>query len=128
MSTNKQPIKSLDILISLNKKPKYFVFHDKKYPFDFELFKSNSSFFFKYQNQYDNVEYINLLQDDEVEQLNEMKETAITSFISLCQNQTCKINKSDIFYIQYLAKKYEVVDLLDIIMKIISSNKKRIYI
>lgn len=126
MSKKEFPQNSLEICISLSKKPKYFVFHDKKYPFDYELIKSNSSFFFRYQNQYDNIDFINLFQDNEIEQFNDMKETAITSFISLCQNKECKINKSDIFYIQYLAKKYEVSELLNIITSIISANHKEL--
>ena len=101
---------------------KFFVFKDKKFEFDFLLFKQNSNFFLKYQNQYENVNYIYLLQDDEVMIFDDISDNAIINFIKLSQNETCEIANCDIFYIQFLAQKYLVIELITIISNLISTN------
>ena len=106
---------------TLNKK--YFVFRNKKFPINFNLFKINSLFFFKNQNQYENIELIDLFQDDEVEKFKDIPDSAITNFISLCQNETCRIDNSDLFYIEYLANKFQITALINIINNIIYSVK-----
>lgn len=101
---------------------KNFSFNNKLFPFDFELFKSNSSFFFKYKNQYEYVECINLFNDEEIECFKNITDEAIHDFICLCQNEKCQINGSDIFYIQYLAYKFEVTELTKSLTDIASNN------
>ena len=118
-----------NILFDISIKPtinseKYFVFNGNQYPFDFELFKKNSVFFFKNKSQYKNVKYVQLFDPSEVSKFDDIPDSAITNFISLCQNQKCKINNSDIFYIQYLSYKYQVTNLLQAITDIISSYSK----
>lgn len=63
---------------------KYFVYKNKKYHFDFSLFKKNSNYFYNNRNLLKNVETINLLNecDDSIE----IPEEAIHAFISSCQN------------------------------------------
>lgn len=114
------------IFIKPINKTKYFLFNHEKYEFNFEMFKVNSSFFFRNQALYENVETIDLLQENEVNQFKDISSTAITSFISLSQNQPCEINNSDIFYIQYLARKYEVIELSKKIADAISKNQDQL--
>ncbi len=42
---------------------KFFVYKNKKYPIDFDLLIKNSNYFFKYRQQYEEVEDIELLSD-----------------------------------------------------------------
>lgn len=103
---------------------KNFVFNNKSFPFDFELFKNNSSFFFKYKNQYENIESFNILNDDEIKYFKNITDSAISDFISLCQNEKCQIKSSDIFYILYLSYKFEVKELTKSLTDLISNNFK----
>ena len=101
---------------------KFFVFRDKQFEINFGLFKQNSIFFQKYQNQYENVQYINLFQENEIDQFDNISDNAIINFIKLSQNETCQIDNSDIFYIQFLSQKFMVTELSNSIKNIISEN------
>lgn len=105
---------------------KNFVFNGKFFPFDFEQFKCNSSFFFKNKHLYENVISINILNDREIDLFKNITDKAIKDFISLCQNETCQINSSDVLYIQYLAHKYEVTELTKYLTNLISNNFKKL--
>lgn len=109
------------------KTQKYFVFNDKKYQFDFELIKNNSNYFFIYQEQYKQIEFIDLFQEDEREIYKDITDTAIKNFISLIQNQQYTINENDLFHIKYLAEKYEFTNLVNTISDLISKNKKKLF-
>lgn len=108
------------------KSQKYFVFNEKKFLIDFELLKNNSFFFFRNQNQYENVECINLFQSTEIESFKGISDKAIKDFISLCQNEACQISNSDLYDIQYLARKFEVTELTKLITNIISNKYKEL--
>lgn len=121
--TNNSIGNSFEISIKpLSQNKKFFVFRNKKYPINFNLFKINSQYFYRYQKQYENIELIDIFQGDEKEKFNDISDTAISNFIFLCQNETCKIENSDLFYIEYLAHKFEVTALIEIINNIISKN------
>lgn len=105
---------------------KYFVIRDKRYPFDFDIFNKNSKFFVKNQNQYENVECIELFNESESDIFINITDKAITDFISLMQNKECQIDISDISYIQYLSKKFEADTLTKSISNLIISNKNQL--
>lgn len=102
------------------RKTKYFVFRNKKYPFDYDIFNKNSYFFVENKNQYDNVEYIDLFNEKESEVFQNITDKAITDFISLMQNKECQIDISDIHYIQYLSQKFKAETLSQDISNMIS--------
>ena len=64
---------------------KYFVYHDKQYPVNFDLLKVNSNYFYKNQDQYQNEQYINLL--DEKEEFIKLSDDSINAFIPSCHNE-----------------------------------------
>lgn len=115
----------LSIPISI-RESKYFTFKDKRYPFDFDLFKKNSNFFFQKQNIYEKVECIELFNEEEAKMFHDIPDTAISNFISLSQNEECQINDSDLYYIQYLSRKFDVSNLTIVISDIISNNNKEL--
>ena len=102
---------------------KFFVYKDKKYPFNFNLFKDNSNYFYKNRKILKKVEEINLLNEYE-EDMIEMSEEIIKSFISSCQNEIFEINLSNAIELQFLSMKYEVNDLISITNEYIEKNHK----
>ena len=64
---------------------KYFVYHDKKYPVDFDLLKKNSNYFYANKNQFKKQEYIELI--DENEEYVKLTDESIQAFISSIQNE-----------------------------------------
>ena len=105
---------------------KFFIYNNEKFPFDFNLLKQNSSFFFRNRNQYEHIDYIYLLQESEAKLFNHISDISIKKFISLCQNEICEINNSDLYFILYLARKFEVTELAKSIIEIISKNCKEL--
>ena len=91
---------------------KYFVYHHKNYPIDFDLLSKNSNYFYNNQSQFENVQYIDLI-DEKEEQIN-LSDESIQAFISSCQNEPCTINQSSVIPLQYLAHKYEFAELIEI--------------
>lgn len=103
--------KTFNVLIKPGaKKLKSFVFKNKQFPFDFELIKNNLNFFFKNQDQYEQIQYIELFSDDEQNIYKDIKESAIITFIELSQSHQCGINESNLFYIRHLAKKTNLLN------------------
>ena len=108
------------------RKTKYFVFRNKKYPFDYDIFNKNSYFFVENKNQYENVEYIDLFNEKESEVFQNITDKAITDFISLMQNKECQIDISDIHYIQCLSQKFKAETLSQDISNMISIHAKEL--
>lgn len=104
---------------------KYFVYQNKKYPFDFSLFKKNSNYFYNNRNLLKNVETINLLNecDDSIE----IPEEAIHAFISSCQNEECNISRTIVIPLQFLSYKFEVPQLIEITNEIVRNNFDEIF-
>ncbi|KAK8840170.1 hypothetical protein M9Y10_031110 [Tritrichomonas musculus] len=96
---------------------KYFVYHNKQYPVNFDLLKINSNYFYKNQDQFREEQYIELI--DEKEDFVKLSDESINAFISSCQNEQCSINKSSIIQLQYLAHKFEYNELIRITDQII---------
>ena len=97
-----------------------FFYRNKLYPFNYELFHSQSAFFqrqkrgnyckkiFNLVNEYDNIPY---LQNETVE-----------SFINYCQDKNCQITDSNAVGLYCLSKKYEISTLITKTMKYIQKR------
>lgn len=72
---------------------KYFIFNDKLYPFDFEIFKKNSIYFNQSQAQYEKIEYIELLNEDESKNLPNISEKTIQALSPKANNFFIEIYK-----------------------------------
>lgn len=100
----------------VTKKPirnkKYFIYKEKKYEVDFELLKINSSYFYQNKKQFKNIEYINLLSEEENQIL--IPEEAIDAFIASCNNDPCQISLSSVIALNYLSQKFQFTELIQI--------------
>ena len=114
---------SLSVQLKKNKTRdhKFFVYKDKKYPFDFNLFKENSNYFYKNRKHLKKVKEIKLLNEYEDDNI-ELSEEIIKTFISSCQNDIFEINKSNAIELQFLSMKYEVDELKSITHEYIENN------
>ena len=107
---------------------KYFIFRDTQYEFDFYLFTKNSNFFYINKDQYEHIKLINLFNEKEINQFQDISDNAIIKFIKLVQNEKCEIDNNELFYIQFLAYKYEVTELSKSISNLITMNNKNLII
>lgn len=114
---------SLSVQLKKNKTRdhKFFVYKDKKYPFNFNLFKENSNYFYKNRKHLKKVKEIKLLNEYEEDNI-ELSEEIIKTFISSCQNDIFEINKSNAIELQFLSMKYEVDELKSITHEYIENN------
>ena len=103
---------------------KYFVYHNKKYPVNFDMVKINTNYFYKNQNQFQNKEKIDLINENE--EYVKLSDQSIQAFISSCQNEPCSINKSSIIPLQYLAHKFEFNELIQITDKYIKDHSNEL--
>lgn len=65
---------------------KNFIYKGKTFPFDFDIFKQNSKYFFQNRKILKNVKNINLLNEEEEKIIN-LSDESIQAFINCCQNQ-----------------------------------------
>lgn len=100
---------------------KQIVYKNLSIPIDYDLLKRNSDFFLENDNKYNSYKSIPILEDEA--KVIEYPTQAIQEFIKCCQNQQIEINPSNLFYLNYLAKKYKVKKLKSATLNIISSNK-----
>ena len=107
--------------LPLNDKDKYFIFQEETFPINFELIKQNSSYFLKNHDQFENVESIELLQNNDQHPILITTET-IQRFISYCQNEPCEFDSTDTISLLYLSLKYGVTKLTTFINDYISQN------
>ena len=102
---------------------KSFVFRGKNYPFDFELFKQNSNYFYNNRQFLENVDIINIISKEDENSINISDET-IHNFIRCCQEEFIDIDVSNVIQLQFLAYKYDVPQLIKITTKFITKNEK----
>ena len=115
MSEDKS-IQSFKPIIRYNKN---FVYKDKNYPIDFNLIKNNSNYFYERQDNYANIHDIQL-----TEELINISEDCIPSFISSCHNDSFEINNSNVFSLYQLSIKYEVPSLISLTDNFINQHGK----
>lgn len=106
--------------IKLNK-TKSIVYNKLKIGIDYDVLKKCSDYFKENDQLYINAEEIPLLVEENA--LFEFPHLAINDFVNCCQNQDIEISPQNIFYLNYLAKKYRVKNLEKITLEIISENK-----
>lgn len=102
----------------------YFVYKMEEYPFNYDIFKIFSQYLSTNQKLLHPNKYIKLLdnEDDTIILTNEI----IHIFIRFCQNQgisETNVNKNTVIPLNYLAKRYEVLSLLNITEEYISQNQ-----
>lgn len=100
----------------------YFNHKSKKYPFNFDIFKYFSKFFFREQSNYSKVTDIDLLTKEE-EQQADLSDDSISNFIKFCQQQDYEINIENVICLNFLSTKYEVDELTKITNKYISEHQ-----
>lgn len=106
---------------------KSFIYRGERYPFDFELLKQNSNYFYNNRQFLENVDNINLINKDE-EDLIEISNEAIDNFIKCCQEESIAIDISNVIPLQFLSYKYDVPQLIKITTKFISENSQELAI
>lgn len=103
---------------------KIIVYGNLKLPVDYDLLKRNSDYFRKNDLKYSSEKNIHLLKEER----NIISEDSIRDFIQCCQTQQIELNSSNIFSLNYLAKKYEVYKLLAATTQYISDYKEKLAI
>lgn len=103
---------------------KCFVYHNKEYPIDYDILKKNSNYIFNNQEKFENTQYIELINEEE-ENIR-ISDESIQAFILSCQNKPSTINKSSIISLQYLAYKFEFVELIEVTDKYISQHSNEL--
>lgn len=116
--------KSRSFIINVSpQNTKHIIYKNQHIPVDYYLLKRNSGYFRTNDQKYCLCENIPLLEE---ENNIEFPLSAIQEFIKCCQSQPIEINPSNLFYLNYLAKKYEVKNLENETFDIISSNKEQL--
>lgn len=103
---------------------KIIVYGNLTLPVDYDLLKRNSDYFRKNDLKYSSEKNIHLLKEER----NKISEDSIRDFIQCCQTQQIELNSSNIFSLNYLAKKYEVYKLLAATTQYISDYKEKLAI
>lgn len=100
----------------------FFIYNEKKYPFNMFLFRCFSNYFNSNENQCEENRYINLQNksDDYIK----YSESAIKDFINYCHNHQIDLSKDNVPTLYNLAKKFKVPSLLTITEKYINDNGK----
>lgn len=103
------------------KNTKTIIYKNTQIPIDFDVLKRNSNYFEINSQNYNKTNEIKLLEEegDTVD----FSIKAVQDFLLCCQNQKIEINPSNIFYLNYLSKKYSVVFLERKINQVITQNK-----
>ena len=101
----------------------FFLYKEKQFPFNMNIFKCFSQYFNSDEHQYEENSIINLFDESE-----EYSESSINDFINFCQHKKIKLNSDNIFPLHKLAKKYIVPSLIKSTNKYISMHQKDILI
>lgn len=87
-----------------------FVYNDREYSFNFDIFKYFSDYIKKNQQIFQEKSQILLLNENEKYNLTE---NSIKDFINFCQNKDIIINNENAVSLSILSQKYEVTTLLN---------------
>lgn len=105
-------------------KTKLIVYGNQKMEIDYNILKSNSTFFRENDHLYSSSQEIHFLSEEKT--ILKIPESVVINFVRCCQNQNIEINSENIFYLNYLAKRYGVKDLEMQLLNIISQNKEKL--
>ena len=100
-----------------------FVYEDKKYPFNYDIFKFFSKTAIQMESIFSNSKEINLLLNKN-EHTIVLSDETITNFIQFCQMGKCLITKENVIHLNYLSQMYEVDDLISATNNFISNHQK----
>ena len=103
----------------------HFVYKNKKYPFNLDLFKCSSKFFS--ENQFDQTQSIDLVDKNTEDDLN-LSEEIIQDFIKFVHHQPIGLDNENVSKLHYLANRYEIPLLIDLTEKYIKNHKKDVMV
>ena len=106
---------------------KFFNYKGKSYPFNFDLFKKNSKYFFANRQALKNKDSIDLISEIDQKSIN-FSDDDINNFIKCCQEESIDIDLSNVIQLQFLANKYDVPQLINITTDFIAENSKELVI
>ena len=119
---------SIDLPIYINKQTalnqKYFQFHDKQYPIDFDLLKKNCHYFYENRKEYKNVTVINLLTNEENDL--DISDESVEVFIKCCHNEPTQIRLPSVISLHYLSTKFEFKELNQITSQFITQHSNQL--
>lgn len=103
---------------------KNLVYKGEKYVIDFDLLKHYSDDIYNNEDKYKNTNDINI-----PEELNEVNDSTITTFIKFIHNEHINedINDSNIFGLRQLCNHFEVPELKDLVEGYISQNPNLVF-
>lgn len=114
--------KSRSFIIDISpENTKQVVYKDLSIPVDYDLLKRNSEYISSNDITYNSKDKIYLLLEEGND--TEFPYSSIQEFVKCCQNQRIDINQSNLFYLNYLSKRYGVKKLEKETSDIISSDK-----
>ena len=99
----------------------YFLYNNKQYPFNIELFNVFSKYFLNNPELIQPSKIINLINENLESNLS-FTDDSIQSFIDYSQSQQIFLNNGNVVSLNYLAKKYEINSLIDITNEYINEN------
>ena len=98
-----------------------FLYKNKKYPFNFSLFKFSSQYFSKNKVELRKTQNINLIDKNKEEFLN-FSDDIIENFIKYAHREDIQLTHKNVTELNYLAKKYEVLSLIQDTKEYISNH------
>lgn len=104
----------------------FFIYKDRKYPFNFNFFKIFSQLFSS--GEFDVLPELNINLVDEEQCKIELSDEFIKYFIGYCQNTPIpkdKINQESAMTFHYLAKYYKVKPLIDQMENYFNKNQEK---
>ena len=103
----------------------YFIYKNKKFPIKFDFFKYSSKYFLENQKLLENSKEIQLVDKEDEDNLH-FSDDSIQNFIKFVQNQDVFLSNENVIDINYLSKKYEVLDLIEATNEYISSHQQEL--
>ena len=104
---------------------KYFVYRDKKYPFNHSFFKAISDYYRMNSREYKNNADVKLIYDEDENKIN-LSDDSIINFINFHQRVQLNLTNENVIQIDYLAKKYESHSLTELTQKYISEHENEL--
>lgn len=108
-------------------KTHFFLYKNKKYPFNFDFFKYTSKYFQTNELEIKNTTLIPLI-DDISEQEQNLTDETIQHFINFVHHQAIPINNDNVVHLNYLSKIYQIEELKDATTDYIKEHQREILI
>lgn len=105
----------------------FFVYKDKRYPIKYHFFKFSSKYFFNNSSIIKKTQDIPLVEEESENKIS-LSEQSIIDFIKYVQHEPIYLTNENISEIDFLAKKFEVSSLTELIKKYMSSHNDELAI